>query len=266
MREALALVRAAWLTTLSYRLQMFVSVLGLVLSIVPLYFISRAVQPIMADSIRLEGRDYFAFLIVGLVTYLLIATVANGLHGALSAEISSGALEAMLATPTRLWSIVAGEMGQGFSWALVRATLMLVTAWAFGAHIMWDRALAAVVIVGLILLAYLPIGIVAGAMVLAFRTTAQSTTVALSLSALLGGVYYPTSVIPSWLARVSEFIPLTYGLRALRRALIEGAPLTALAPDLLALAAFGIVLSLVSIVMFRWSVGHARRVGTLAQY
>lgn len=266
MREALALIRAAWLTTLSYRLQMFVSVLGLVLSIVPLYFISRAVQPIMADSIRLEGRDYFAFLIVGLVTYLLIATVANGLHGALSSEISSGALEAMLATPTRLWAIVVGEMGQGFSWTLVRATLMLVTAWAFGAHILWDRALAAVVIVGLILLAYLPIGIVAGAMILAFRTTAQSTTVVLSLSALLGGVYYPTSVIPSWLARVSDFIPLTYGLRALRRALIEGAPLSALAPDLLALTAFGIVLSLVSIVMFGWSVGHARRVGTLAQY
>jgi ABC-2 type transport system permease protein len=266
MREALALMRAAWLTTLSYRLQMFVSVLGLVLSIVPLYFISRAVQPIMADSIRLEGRDYFAFLMVGLVTYLLIATVVNGLHGALSGEISSGALEAMLATPTRLWSIVAGEMGQGFSWTLVRATLMLVTAWFFGAHILWDRALTAVLIVGLILAAYLPVGIVAGAMILAFRTTAQGTTVVLSLSALLGGVYYPTSVIPSWLARVSDFIPLTYGLRALRRALIEGAPLTALAPDLLALAAFGIVLSLVSIVMFRWSVGHARRVGTLAQY
>lgn len=266
MREALALTRAAWLTVLSYRLQMFASVLGLVMSVVPLYFISRAVQPIMADSIRLEGRDYFAFLIVGLVTYLLIAVVVNGLHGALSGEISSGALEAMLATPTRLWSIVAGEMGQGFSWALVRAVLMLVTAWFFGAHILWDRALVALGIVLLILLAYLPIGIAAGAMILAFRTTAQATTVVLSLSALLGGVYYPTSVIPSWLAQISQFIPLTYGLRALRRSLIEGAPLSALAPDLTILAGFGVVFTVVSVLMFRWSVTHARRVGTLAQY
>lgn len=266
MREALALIRAAWLTAVSYRLQMFASVVGLVLSIVPLYFISRAVQPIMADSIRLEGRDYFAFLIVGLVTYLLIAVVVNGLHGALSGEISSGALEAMLATPTRLWSIVVGEMGQGFSWALVRAVLMLVTAWFFGAHIIWDRALVAAGIIALILLAYLPVGLIAGAMILAFRTTAQGTTVVLSLSALLGGVYYPTSVIPSWLADISQFIPLTYGLRALRRSLIEGAPLSALAPDLAILAGFGIVLMVVSILVFSWSVTYARRVGTLAQY
>jgi ABC-2 type transport system permease protein len=266
MREALALMRAAWLTVLSYRLQMFASMVGLVLSIVPLYFISRAVQPIMADSIRLEGRDYFAFLIVGIITYLLIAVVVNGLHGAISSEISSGALEAMLATPTRLWSIVVGEMGQGFSWALLRAALMLVTAWFFGAHILWDRALVAGAIVGLILLAYLPVGIVAGAAILAFRTTAQATTVVLSLSALLGGVYYPTSVIPSWLAEISQFVPLTYGLRALRRSLIEGAPVSALAQDLAVLTGFGVVALLVSVLIFNWSVTYARRAGTLAQY
>jgi ABC-2 type transport system permease protein len=266
MREALALIRAAWLTTLSYRLQMFVQILGLVLSIIPLYFISRAVQPIMADSIRLEGRDYFAFVTVGLVTYMLIAAVVNGLHGALSSEISSGALEAMLATPTRLWSIVAGEMGQGFSWTFVRAALMLLTSWAFGAHLLWDRALVGAAVVALILLAYLPIGIVAGALILAFRTTAQITAVVLSLSALLGGVYYPTSVIPSWLASVSQFVPLTYGLRALRRTLIEGAPVSALAPDLAVLAGFAAVLSVVSVLFLGWSVSHARRAGTLAQY
>lgn len=266
MREALALMRAGWLTVASYRLQMFVSVVALVLSIVPLYFISRAVQPIMADSIRLEGRDYFAFVTIGLVTYMLIAVVVNGLHGALSGEISSGALEAMLATPTRLWAIVLGEMGQGFSWTLLRAVLMLLTAWVLGAHLLWDRALVAVPIIVLIVLTHLPFGIGAGAMILAFRTTAQAPMVILTVSALLGGVYYPTSVIPSWLAGLSSYIPLTYGLRALRRALIEGASVASLAPDLLVLAGVGSVLMACSIAFFRWSVSHARRAGTLAQY
>ena len=39
----------------------------------------------------------------------------------------------------------------------------------------------------------------------------------LAASTLLGGVYYPTTVIPSWLASASEFVPLGYGLRALRQ-------------------------------------------------
>jgi ABC-2 type transport system permease protein len=241
-------------------------VAGLLFSVVPLYFISRALQPIMADAIRLEGAQYFAFVVVGLVTYMMVSISVTGLHGALAGEISTGALEAMLASPVRIWSIIVGEMGQGFSLTVLRALVLLLAAWVLGAQILWSRALLAALIVGLIVLTYIPLGIIAGALVLAFRTTGPFPSLVLGLSVLLGGVYYPTTVIPSWLASVSAFIPLTYGLRAMRRCLIEGAPLVTLLPDLAIVAAFAVGLGAVAYLAFRWALQHARWAGTLAQY
>ena len=43
---------------------------------------------------------------------------------------------------------------------------------------------------------------------------------------LLGGVYYSTSVIPEVVRPLASVVPLTYGLRALRRTLLSGEPLS----------------------------------------
>jgi ABC-2 type transport system permease protein len=266
MREALALTRAAWLTVLSYRLQMVFTVLALAGSVVPLYFVSHAIQPIIADSIRLEGGEYFGFLVVGLVLYMMIAIAVDGFHGAIGSEISTGAFEAMLATPVRVRWILAGEIGQGLTLTLVRAVALLLTAWALGAHILWGRALIAAAIAVLIVLTYIPIGVMAAALVVAFRTTGPFPSIVLVLSALLGGLYYPTTVIPSWLAQISKFVPFTYGLRAMRRCLLGGAPLTSLAGDVAVLVVSGVVMGIVATCGFGLALRHARKAGTLAQY
>jgi ABC-2 type transport system permease protein len=83
---------------------------------------------------------------------------------------------------------------------------------------------------------------------------------------LLGGVYYPTHVIPSWLQLLSGAVPLTYGLRALRRVLAAEIPVAAVATDLLVLVALTVVLLAVSMVAFRLSLSYARQSGSLAQY
>jgi ABC-2 type transport system permease protein len=113
---------------------------------------------------------------------------------------------------------------------------------------------------------YLPVGILASALVLAFRTTGPLPGLVLSVSGLLGGVYFPPDVVPSWLRWVSWFVPLTYGLRSIRRSLLGGAPLSASAFDLAVLAVAIVVLMTVSLAAFGWALRYAKRVGTLAQY
>src|SRR5439155_22947888 len=98
VRRVMALVRASWLTALSYRLETFFSFFSLFVGIVPLYFISHALQPIMASAIRIEAPQYFGYLIVGVITYTFVATAVSALHGALSGEISTGSFEALVST------------------------------------------------------------------------------------------------------------------------------------------------------------------------
>jgi len=82
----------------------------------------------------------------------------------------------------------------------------------------------------------------------------------------LGGVYYPTHVMPSWLPRLSDAIPLTYGLRALRMTLLEGIPFSAVIPDVATLIGFVLVLTALSLFALTEALHYARRSGTLAQY
>jgi len=266
VRRVMAMVRASWLTALSYRLETFFSFFSLVAGIVPLYLISRALEPTMAGVIRVEAPQYFAFLIVGLITYTFVGVGVTALHSALSNEISTGSFEALVSTPTRLPVLLAGLIGQQFSMNVLRQGVLFGLACACGARVVWTGLPAAFGILAFITLAHLPIGVFAAALVLAFRTTGPFPATILSISALLGGVYYPTTVIPSWLERVSAFVPLSYGLRALRRTLLDGAPLAASARDLTVLAASTAVLLTASLIAFSLALRHAKHAGTLAQY
>lgn len=266
MREAMALIRARWLTIGSYRAQLVFSTLGLFVSVIPIYFISRALQPMMASSIKDQGQEYFAFLVIGLIAFAFINTATGALHASFSSDIGNGSLEAVLATPITIPSLIAGMLGQAFAWTMLRTTLLLIGATLLGAHIVWSKALVAMLILALTVMAYIPLGVIAAALVLAFRTTGPLPTAITGLSMFLGGVYYPTSAIPSWLAHASKGVPLTYGLRALRRTFIDGAPMSASAGDLAALCAFAVVLSVISLGVFSMAWTYARRAGTLAQY
>jgi ABC-2 type transport system permease protein len=266
MREAMALIRARWLTIGSYRASLVFSTLGLFVSVIPIYFVSRALQPMMASSIRNLGQEDFAFLVVGLISFAFINTATGALHASFSSDIGNGSLEAVLATPISIPSLIVGMLGQAFAWTVLRTTVLLVGASLLGAQIVWGKILGATLILVLIVLAYIPLGVIAAALVLAFRTTGPLPAAITGLSMFLGGVYYPTSAIPSWLAQASKAVPLTYGLRALRRTFIDGAPIAASAGDLAALCGFAVVLSAVSLMAFSMAWTYARRAGTLAQY
>jgi ABC-2 type transport system permease protein len=260
------MVRASWLVGTSYRMAMLTSLGSLVVTVIPVYFIAHALQPMMAKSIESQGGEYFGFVLIGIITFMFLGLAVNAVPGVIRGSVSSGTLEAYLTTPTRLPTVLAGAVSYDFLWSFARALILITTGALLGAHIAWTRSLAAVGILGLIVLAYLPFGIFGAALMLWFRTTGPLPKAVVGLSGFLGGVYYPTHVIPSWLHSISAALPLTYGLRALRRVLLEGAPLTSVAMDVGVLAVFVVVLCALSMLTFARALRDARRTGSLAQY
>jgi ABC-2 type transport system permease protein len=266
LRKIGALIRATWLHVTSYRLQLLISLVGLFTAVVPVYFVSNALQPMMAGAVAGEGGQYFGFVIVGMATYACIATAVGSLHSSLNGEIRSGGLEALLSTPTPIPVLVAGMMGQSLSVTAMRVAVLLLAATVMGAKFVGGGALLAVVILVLVVLAYAGLGMFTAAMVLAFKTPGPLPTMILALSALFGGVYYPSHVIPSWLQLGSYLVPLTYGLRALRQTLLEGASLMTVSGDVAVLTLFAAALLGAGSLVFAAALRYARATGTLAQY
>ncbi|MEZ5583864.1 MAG: ABC transporter permease [Candidatus Competibacteraceae bacterium] len=259
-------MRAQWLTSTSYRLQTLLSFFGMIVSLIPLYFVAQALQPLMADSITDEGDQYFGFIVVGMMVMYLLNSAVRTLPAAVRSGINHGTLEALLSTPAGLPAILSGMLGVDLLWASLRVFVLLIGGWTLGIQVAWEGLLPMLVIMVLLILAYLPFGLVGAALVLLFRTPGPVPAMVISLSILLGGVYYPTHVIPSWIQDISDVIPLTYGLHALRQVLLEGVTLSLVASDIGVLFIFVFLFFTVGVLTFATAFRYARRSGTLTQY
>lgn len=266
MRAILALARVDWLVKLSYRFQTLMSIASLVVMVIPLYFVAGAVQPIMGGVIQNEGGEAFGFLLVGLATLSLVSVLISGLPAVLGAGIRTGTLEALLSTPVPMWRLLAGLMTFRFGWAALRAVISLVLGWGLGMSLVGEGLIPALLVLALTLVAHVPLALMGAAMVFAFRTAEPIPRLFVLSTTLFGGVYYPTSVIPPSLAGLADLLPMTYGLRALRRTLLQGAGLGDVSGDLIILSAITVVTMALGLLVFRVSLAYARRNGTLAQY
>ena len=185
---------------------------------------------------------------------------------AVSGGLSSGFFEALLVTPTPLPALLAGQAGYAFLWALARVGLLIVAALALGVDVHWLRLPEALLALTLAIASYSGLGLLAAAMVVSFRTNAAIPQAVLVLSTVLGGVYFPTSVLPPAIAPIAEWIPLTPALRAFRQTLLMGYPLTSVAGDLVSSIVIAALCLTVGVMAVRWAFAYARRAGSLAQY
>lgn len=266
MASILALLRVGYYSMISYRLAFLTQLGGLVVSFVPLYFVATAIAPVAAPSIALEGGDYFGFVVIGIAGTALVGAAVMGLPGAIGSGIGNGTFESLLVTRTPLPTLLVGLTAMTLTQSFLQAFILLIGAAVLGVSITWTALPAVAFIAALTLLAYGGIGLIASAMILAFRTTGPLPGIVLGASTLLGGAYFSTTVIPGWLQSLSFLVPLTYGLRAVRRLLLSGAPLGDVLGDAAILTGFGIVLMAAGVVAFSFALRHARRAGTLSQY
>jgi ABC-2 type transport system permease protein len=267
VRVIWAFLRASWLSAASYRLRHLYSFVALLFGIIPLFFVAKAIQPVAAKAIAFEGGQYFAFVVVGMVSQYFLLDSVNAVPGAVGSSISSGTFDTLVSVPTPLPVIYIGMSLYGFLWTLVRSILTLGFATVLGANVAWDRGLIGLGVLVLMILSYIPFGLFSAAMIVAFRTDGPLRSIVIMGSTLLGGVFYPTHVIPAeWIQKLAAFVPLSYGLRALRVVILEGQPVGTVLTDLGYLVVFIVVLMPLGLLTLRAAFDYARRAGTLAQY
>lgn len=266
MRAIAAMLRATWLSASSYKVSTILSMLAMLISVVPVYFIARELQRTMSAAIANEGGNFFGFVLLGMIGMMVVTEAIYGLASTVGATATSGTLDALMLTPTSLPVLFIGLNAYSLLLLLVRVGIFLAAGAILGAPLIWYKVPEGLLVLVLILLAYMPIGMVGTALLLTFRTQAQLPSAAVVGSALLGGVYYPTHVIPSWLENLSLVVPLSYGLRAFRRIMLEGSSLLGEWNEILPLIGFIVVLGTLGTMAMMWALSYARREGTLTQY
>ena len=92
---------------------------------------------------------------------------------------------------------------------------------------------------------------------------AQLGFIAQGIMLVVSGVYYPVWVLPPWMQWLSTISPATYALRGIRAAILDGAGLGALWPDVWPLLVIGVVVGPARARVFRRGERYAKRHGKL---
>jgi len=87
--------------------------------------------------------------------------------------------------------------------------------------------------------------------------------IAQGLLLVVSGVYYPVSVLPQWMQWLSVLSPATYTLEGARRAILDGAGVSAVWDDLWPLILIGIVAVPLGLYVFSLGERYAKRHGRL---
>ncbi|GAB4580751.1 MAG: hypothetical protein Fur0022_34930 [Anaerolineales bacterium] len=256
-----------WQMETSYRLAFLMDFLGIFFSITIFYFVGELVDVQTAPFLQSYGGNYFAFVLVGIAFSRFfgvgIASFANNLRQAQTA----GTLEAMLTTPTPLSIIILSSSLWNFGFATLQVISYLIVGAVFLGIPMKDgNILAAISVLGLSILVFNSLGIFAASFVMVFKRGDPISWILNVAFTLLGGVYFPIALLPEWLQTLATLLPVTYGLEAMRLALLQRAGWAIILPYLWPLILFVFFLFPFSLFTFRFAVHRARIDGSLTHY
>ena len=266
-RTLLAFVRKDFLLETSYRLQFAASLAGMFISVATFHFLSRMIGNVGAEHLKTYGGDYFAFVLIGIAFGNYLWTSLSSFSASIREQQTMGTLEMLLASPTKPYLIIVGASLWSFVFTSVEVLVyLLFGALAFGLDISRANIPATLVVLALTIVSFSAFGILSAAFIIVFKRGDPVSWALGSTSELLGGVFYPITILPLWLQKVSALLPITYSLRAIRHAVLQGHSFRALSGDILALALFSVVMVPLSMHAFRLAVQAAKRNGTLSQY
>ena len=262
---AATFVRDMWTAT-SYRAGFLLSIGGSLASILSVYFIGRAFGPGFGSSLDRYGGSYFAFAVVGVAFSGLLGLGLSGISSRIREGQMMGTLELMLLSPNRLGVLLLGAS----LWSHVTAVLSLVVYLLVGVALGMDIGMANVPMtllsLALSVIAFNGLGLIAASVVIVIKQGNPVSLVLGMVSVLLAGVFYPVSVLPSWLQALAQLLPLTHALELVRRSALAGEGIGTLWGHLLALVALSLVLVPLGLLACHRAVRFAQTDGSLSQY
>ncbi|MDP8908472.1 MAG: ABC transporter permease [Chloroflexota bacterium] len=249
----------------SYRLAFITDALNMALQALLFFYISRIVDPTTLPSYGGGQISYFEFVLVGIAISMVVGVGMFRAAAAFRNEQLMGTLEVLLMTPTTAATIQLGSVVYDLLYVPLRTGLFfLAVTLAADLDVNTGGILPALVT----LLCFIPfvwgLGILYAASTVTFKVAGGGFVV--SILTLTSGAYFPLSVLPGWLAKLSELNPMTLAVNSMRETLLGDGGWAEIGSALLVLGPASLVTLAFGIVAFRAALLRERRRGTLGLY
>lgn len=253
--------------TVSYRFAFVLDILGVFFNAATFYFVAKLFGEATTPHLESYGGNYFPFVLIGIAFSTYQTVGLTSFSQSLRQEQFMGTLESILVAPIRISTFLTGSALWDFTYATFEVAFYFVVAFvAFGLTLPNANILPAVVSLFLTLTTFMGLGILAAAFILLFKRGNPVTWAIATASELLGGVYFPTKILPDWMKSISEWIPMTHALESLRATLLRNAGFQEVGANLAFLGIFTLVIWAIGIFAFQLALKKTQDDGSLSHY
>ena len=110
----------------SYRFRFFMQFFGIFLTASFVFFVGKTFQGAFSFQLARYGNDYFAFAILGMAMSTFVSTGLYSFSGQIRNAQVQGTLEALLMTPTSVYTILVGNSLWSFMRSFFESFLFFV--------------------------------------------------------------------------------------------------------------------------------------------
>jgi ABC-2 type transport system permease protein len=228
------------------------------------------------------GGSYVSFVILGLILNAILTAALAAPYNGLLDSFWSNRMEMLMMSPIRLPLFMVGTSAGSYIQAAFQVAIYAGLGWLWFGFAPWGAgwALAG----GLVLLgafACTGLGLLAASNIYHLDARGGQDPVRFIiglLSGLAAGVYFPIYVLPRWLQWLACFIPHTYVLDGVRRAVLGSSaaggllpphhllPLSPIGVDALVLLLYGLIAAPIGWHLFERGIRRAKLDGRLSRW
>src|SRR6201996_2275838 len=118
----------------------------------------------------------------------------------------------------------------------------------------------------LVLAAFMPFGVLFAALTVVIKQGSVGTSWVIALLSIVGGLYFPVTLLPGWLQTLARLQPFTAATALLRHLLVDSSLGESPQTALLKLVGFALVLLPGSIFVLARAIRFGQRRGTIIEY
>jgi ABC-2 type transport system permease protein len=205
------------------------------------------------------------FLLIGAVLWSYLSMLFDILAETVGWERWEGTIEYTFMSPASRATHLIGTSIYAVTYGIVRtAIIFTVISLFFDLHIPDANYATALLLLAVCSISLVGFGMVAAVMPLLSPEKGQQVTFIFgSVLLLISGVYYPVDVLPGWMQSLAKLSPVTYALEGMRGALLDGAGVTDVWPQIWPLLIMGVLFVPLGIWIFHAGEQYAKRTGRL---
>jgi ABC-2 type transport system permease protein len=215
---------------------------------------------------EVAGTNAAGFLLVGIVGLIVwTATIWSGGY-AIEYERSGGTAAALFLSPASRVAVVAGYGVGGMVWLCPALAVVALLGLAVGARLHVTDLLALAAAICALLIGALAVGFaLAGLFILSRRANLLANFLQQPVH-LLAGFVVPRQDLPGWLQPLSDLLPASHAIDALRASSLRGAGLNEIGGSIMLALATSALFALIGIISLRQVEQAAKRAGHLDLY